>query len=66
MWLELSSGRDDTCLPVRTLAHQHWREWLVLAGIVADGCILRWVDLGVVPHIINGDEGLIGTWYPKL
>ncbi len=47
---------------VVTLARQHWREWSVLTGIVVLAGILRWVDLGVVPNIINGDEGLIGTW----
>lgn len=47
---------------VSALARQHWREWAVLAGIVVVASLLRWRDLGIVPNIINGDEGLIGTW----
>lgn len=48
--------------PVVTLARQHWRELITLAGIVGVACLLRWNDLGIIPNIINGDEGLIGTW----
>lgn len=40
----------------------HWRELTGLAAIVGIAAVLRFRDLGIVPSIINGDEGLIGTW----
>ena len=52
--------------PVVMLARQHWREWAIVTGIIVVAALLRWVDLGVVPTIINGDEGLIGTWASQL
>ena len=45
-----------------TLARQYWREWSIVTAIIVVAGVLRFVDLGIVPHIINGDEGLIGTW----
>jgi 4-amino-4-deoxy-L-arabinose transferase-like glycosyltransferase len=49
-----------------TLARQHWREWAIVTGIIAVAGVLRWVDLGIIPNIINGDEGLIGKWASQL
>jgi hypothetical protein len=54
------------CWSLPTLARQHWREWGIVTGIIVVAALLRWVDLGVVPTIINGDEGLIGTWASQL
>lgn len=45
-----------------TLARQYWREWSIVTALIVVAGVLRLVDLGIVPHIINGDEGLIGTW----
>ncbi len=40
----------------------HWREFALVSVIAVVAAVLRLVDLGLVPNIINGDEGLIGTW----
>ena len=45
-----------------TLARQYWRECGIITALIVAAGVLRLVDLGIVPHIINGDEGLIGTW----
>jgi hypothetical protein len=53
-------------LSLPTLARQHWRELGIITGLIVVAALLRWIDLGVVPIIINGDEGLIGTWASQL
>ena len=52
--------------PVVMLARQHWREWGIVTALIVVAGVLRFVDLGIIPHIINGDEGLIGTWASQL
>jgi hypothetical protein len=51
---------------VGALARQHWREWSIVTALIVVAGVLRFVDLGIVPRIINGDEGLIGTWASQL
>ena len=45
-------------------AHKH--EIWGLSAIVIVASILRWYQLGDIPNIINGDEGLIGMWAVQL
>lgn len=42
--------------------NRHRGEVLALAALIGVGAVLRFWLLGVLPRIINGDEGLIGTW----
>lgn len=41
---------------------RHRGEVLALAALTGIGAALRFWQLGALPRIINGDEGLIGTW----
>lgn len=47
-----------------------WREWLkanrreifIVAGVTAAAAAIRFYQLGQIPRVINGDEGLIGLF----
>lgn len=51
-----------------------WRTWYTtyryevwgVGGLVLIASVLRLRDLGAIPNIINGDEGLIGMWAVQL
>lgn len=47
---------------VRALAREHWREALPLVLVQVFAVALRFYELGDLPMIINGDEGLIGMF----
>lgn len=44
----------------------HKREIWGVSAVLVIAAILRWYQLGDIPNIINGDEGLIGMWAVQL
>ncbi len=50
----------------RAILHQHWKELLVVSVLVMAALILRVYALGLIPNLLNGDEGLIGWWATTL
>lgn len=53
--------RTERLAPIAWLA-THRREAAALGALTGVGAALRFWQLGALPRIINGDEGLIGTW----
>lgn len=49
-------------LKYRSLVQTYRRELLLLSGLLIIAVLLRTYQLGLVPNILNGDEGLIGWW----
>lgn len=53
-------------LSYKTIWHTYRHELIGLGGMLVVATILRTYQLGLVPNILNGDEGLIGWWAASL
>lgn len=50
----------------RAVWHRHIREIVSLVVLIGIAVLLRGYALGLVPNLLNGDEGLIGWWATTL
>ena len=50
--LKLTGGRE--------WLKDHWRELAILSVVTMVAAVLRFYKLGLIPRVINGDEGVIG------
>lgn len=53
-------------LSYKTIWQTYRRELMVCSGLIVLATIMRTYQLGLVPNILNGDEGLIGWWAATL